>query len=67
MERQIQVRTMSGREPTPEQRAYLSMVAPEKEERSERLAAARRRAQHDPASDAGWFSHRRRGAGSDVG
>jgi hypothetical protein len=39
MERQIQVRTMSGREPTPEQRAYLSMVAPEKEERSERLSA----------------------------
>ncbi len=30
---------MSGREPTPEQRAYLSMVAPEKEERSERLSA----------------------------
>jgi len=38
MERQIQVRTMSGREPTPDQMTYLRAIAPQKEERSERLA-----------------------------
>ena len=38
LERQIQVRASRGMDPTPEQDAYLRAIAPEKAERSERLA-----------------------------
>ena len=38
LERKIQVWTMSGRQPTPEMDAYLRAIAPEKMDRSERLA-----------------------------